>query len=147
MLDALFPTIWRNCPFWKEINDSLIIQWLEYILIKFTITLKATWSPYRTYSLNISIWAASCQNQQNGMCAQRRLRSAWASAQSDQSLRCPPEETLCPTLPTERTTKTLIRLGGCPGWSESSLGEHVILLVLSCGGSYMIPLCKLLWLI
>ena len=34
------------------------------------------------------IWAASWQNQQNGMCAQRRLRSAWASGQSDQSLRC-----------------------------------------------------------
>ena len=29
-------------------------------------------------------------------CAQRRLRSAWASAQSDQSLRCPHEETLGP---------------------------------------------------
>ena len=26
------------------------------------------------------IWATSWQNQQNGMCAQRRLRSAWASA-------------------------------------------------------------------
>ena len=23
-----------------------------------------------------------------------------------------------------RTAKTLIRLGGCPGWSESSLGTH-----------------------
>ena len=31
-------------------------------------------------------WAASWQNQQNGMCAQRKLRSAWASAHSDQSL-------------------------------------------------------------
>ena len=29
-------------------------------------------------------WAASWQNQQNGLCAQRRLRSAWAS-ESDQS--------------------------------------------------------------
>ena len=28
------------------------------------------------------------------LCAQRRLRSAWASAQSDQSLRCPHEESL-----------------------------------------------------
>ena len=46
------------------------------------------------------------------LCAQQRLRSAWASAQSDQSLRCP-----------------------CPGWSESSLGAHTILLVLSRGGS------------
>ena len=27
-------------------------------------------------------------------------------------------------------------LGGCPGWSESSLGVQVILLVLSCCGSF-----------
>ena len=32
--------------------------------------------------------------------------------------------------------KSLIKLGGCPGWSESSLGAQVILLVLSCSGSY-----------
>ena len=31
------------------------------------------------------IWATSWQNQQNGMCAQRRL---WSDSQSDQSLRC-----------------------------------------------------------
>ena len=41
-------------------------------------------------------WAALWQNQQNGMCAQRRLRSDWASTQSDQRLRCPHEESLCP---------------------------------------------------
>ena len=35
---------------------------------------------------NFSVkWAASWQNQQCGMRAQQRLRSAWASAQSDQS--------------------------------------------------------------
>ena len=67
-------------------------------------------------------WAASWQKQQNNICVQWRFRSAWASAQSDQSLRCPHEETLGPQVPTERTAKTLIRLGGCPGWSESSLG-------------------------
>ena len=32
------------------------------------------------------IWATSWQNQQTDMCALRRLRSAWAPAQSDQSL-------------------------------------------------------------
>ena len=37
------------------------------------------------------------------------------SAQSDQSLRCPHEETLGPQLPIERTAKTLIRPGACPG--------------------------------
>ena len=58
-----------------------------------------------------------------------------ASTQSDQSLRCPNEETLSPQLPTERTAKTLTRLGGCSGWFESSLGAKVILLILSWGGS------------
>ena len=58
------------------------------------------------------------------LCAQRRLRSAWVSAQSDQSLRCPHEETLGPYLLIERPAKTLFRLDGCPGWSESSLGAH-----------------------
>ena len=34
-----------------------------------------------------------------------------------------------------RTAKTLIRLDGCPGWSESSQGAHAILLVLLGTGS------------
>ena len=33
----------------------------------------------------MTIWAASWQNQQNDLCTQQRLRSAWASAQSGQS--------------------------------------------------------------
>ena len=36
----------------------------------------------------------STTKQQNDPCAQRRLRSAWTSAESDQSLHCPLEETL-----------------------------------------------------
>ena len=40
------------------------------------------------------MWAASWQNQPNDLCAQRRLRSAWTSAQSNQSLRCPNEESV-----------------------------------------------------
>ena len=39
-----------------------------------------------------------------------------------------------------RTAKTLIRLGGCPGCSDSSLGAHAILLVLSrCGSNDETP--------
>ena len=34
------------------------------------------------------IWATSWQNKQTDLCTKRRLKSAWASAQSDQSLRC-----------------------------------------------------------
>ena len=54
-------------------------------------------------------WAAARQNQQNDLCAQRRLRSA----QSDQSLCC--------ALNGQgffiRAVKALIRLNRCPGWS------------------------------
>ena len=90
-------------------------------------------------SPDLFIWAASWQNQQNGRCAQRRLRSAWASAQSDQSLCCPYKERLGPLLPIDCTAKTLIRLGGCPCWSEFSLGAHAILLVLSSSSSSSYP--------
>ena len=41
-------------------------------------------------------------------------RSAWASAQSDQSLRCPHEESWVLSYPFS-TQQTLIRLGGYPG--------------------------------
>ena len=54
----------------------------------------------------ISNEPAHDKTKKNGMCAKRRLRSAWASAQSDQSLRCPHEGSLGPLLPTERTAKT-----------------------------------------
>ena len=64
------------------------------------------------------------KTKQNDYAPTRRLRSAWASAQSDQCLRCPREESLDPELPIECTAKTLIRLGGCPGISESSLGAR-----------------------
>ena len=50
------------------------------------------------------------------LCAQRRLRSAWASAQSDQSLRCALNRWLRTQAFFMRTAKTLIRLGGRLIW-------------------------------
>ena len=48
----------------------------------------------------------------------RPVWSAWAFAQSDQSLCCPQDESLGPYLSTEHTAETLIRLGGCGVWSN-----------------------------
>ena len=53
--------------------------------------------------------------QTNDLHVQQRLRSAWASAQSDQCLFCWHEVTLGPWLPIDYTVKTLIRLGKCQG--------------------------------
>ena len=76
------------------------------------------------------IWAATWQNQQNE-CAP----SEDSDAQSDQSsLLNNMKKSWVLSYPLS-TQRRLIRLGMCPGWSESSLGA-VILLVLSCRGSY-----------
>ena len=40
-------------------------------------------------------------------------------SESDQSFRCPHEESLGPYLPTERTSKTMTWLGGC--WAKITL--------------------------
>ena len=53
------------------------------------------------YTCILDIWVQvymTCDmtKQTKWLCAQRRLRSAWASAQSDQSLHCPHEEALGP---------------------------------------------------
>ena len=61
-----------------------------------------------------------------------KTQISWAAAQSDQSLRCPPEERLDHQLRKKRTAKT-----DQTGWMpRSSLGAHVILLVLSCSSSF-----------
>ena len=61
----------------------------------------------------------------NNIYEQSRLWSACASAQSDQSLHCSYKETLHPRLPEMQPVKSLIRVRGCAGWSESSLVAHV----------------------
>ena len=64
------------------------------------------------------IWTEAQYFLQYSMYAQRRLRSACASEQSDQSLRCPPQGALDPWLRSLCHAKSLIRLHGCAGWSE-----------------------------
>ena len=44
----------------------------------------------------------------HGMLVQLRFKSVYAFGQSDQSLSCPPEETLDPWLPIECPSETLI---------------------------------------
>ena len=102
--------------FYKNVSESMSSSW----------SFKKIWQKHEamdvsktktSFSGSNDIWDAAWQNQQSDLCAQRRLWSAWAFAQSDQSLRCPHEETLGPQLPIECTAKTLIRLGGWPGWT------------------------------
>ena len=81
-------------------------------------------------------WAAARQDQKNDMCVQRRLRSAWASAQSDQGLHCPHEESLGPHLPNERTAKT-DHTGKMPRLIWVFAGRTCHFVGFSWGGSYV----------
>ena len=93
-------------------------------------------------------WAASWQNQQNDCAPSEdsdqpghllsliRVRPVWSESSliaewiaKDQSFLHADSEDSDQTGWMPR----LIRLGGYPGWSESSLGAHAILLVLSWG--------------
>ena len=91
---------------------------------------------------NFNIWACEWQNQQNDLCT---------SEDSDQpghpsslirvfSIHMKKHWVLNYLLSPEWT---LIWLGRCPSWSESLLGAHVILLVLSCSGSYTVRVKKI----
>ena len=83
-----------------------------------------------------NIWATPWQNQQNGMCAQRRLRSAWASAQYDQSSQSAWKK--LGSLPTHSAhSKDSDQTGRIPRLIWVFARRTVILLVLSRGGSYM----------
>ena len=84
------------------------------------------------------VWASAWQNQQLNLCTQQRLWSAWASTKTDQmGLHCLHEKAWVISYPLRALT--LIKLGRCPSWSESLLGAHTKLLVLSCSSSFIGP--------
>ena len=82
------------------------------------------------------IWAASWQNQQCG-CAPSEYSDEPGHPPS--LIRVFVLHSMGSKGPqfSSRGQRRLIRLGGCPGWSESSLGAHAILLGLSWDGSYL----------
>ena len=118
---------WHKFCILRRVGCSALTTFYWYGIIK------TTWL-YKSYIIDKKLkWATSWQNQQSGMCAQRRLISlgihpVWSvftvSMKKAWVLSYP-----------SSAQQSLIKLGGCPGWSESSLGAHASLLVLSWGGS------------
>ena len=103
-------SVWSGSPMLAR----LCIFWAHYS--KFRII-----TAFFEVSKFFKIWAMTWQNHQSG-CAPSEDSDRLGHLPSLISLRCPHEESSGPYLPIEQTAKTLIRLGGCPGWSESSLG-------------------------
>ena len=67
--------------------------------------------------------AIAWQNQQNDLCAQRNLRSAWASAQSDQRLRWVKDQTF---IDADSEDKRMLRLIWVFAWRTCSIVGFVM---------------------
>ena len=85
----------------KPIGETA--RWLQRHIFVVSVVARAT-----------KKWAKTWESvNSDKLCAQRRLKSTCASAQSDQSLRCPFEETLHLWLCKMHPLKILIRLSEC----------------------------------
>ena len=83
---------------------------------------------------SLQIWTAAQQNLQNDPCVQRRLRSAWVDQPKHPATLI--RDQWVTKGPMFLHSDSVDWSDWAEGWSESSLGAVVILLVLSCGGSY-----------
>ena len=94
----------RHWSDWADAQADLSLRWahshfvgfvtrqLNFHVFPFFLLVKEGCDHWLCHSLEIR--AAAWQNQQNDMCAQRRLISALASTQPDRSLRSPLEKVL-----------------------------------------------------
>ena len=88
-------------------HDQLVRSYVNECIAK-TCLCKNYISNISKPYIYIYTWAASAKTYLLIMCAKRRLKSACASAQSDQSLRCSNEDPLHPRLSKMRQVKILI---------------------------------------
>ena len=113
-----------------------ILYWVTcYCLYPFI----CTWTKWIWSRDTHIILAAPCQNVSSGICGQRRPRSAYASAQSDQGLHCPLTELL-------NTTEYVNgeQMPGCYfAHAQADLNTHfahVRMYFFACSGPYIVDL-------
>ena len=138
MVETLGESEVQRLFFQRFSTDLQTVIYKQQITASINLFLKYTW---------ISRSLARYMSRRNTKPTKLPVRPA--KTQSDQSLCHPHEESLGPWLPNECTAKTLIRPGGCQGWSEWAnvwsegwLGAQVILSVLLCCSSYDSPVWK-----
>ena len=77
-------------------GSSVLKCWINTVYISVPVPRKFTVNCLRWCNFQANCMSRNMTKPIKWLCAQRRLRSAWASAQSDQNLRCPQEEALDP---------------------------------------------------
>ena len=86
---------------------------------------------------DITIWAPSNENVSSGVCDQLRFKPACAATETSQNLEILDLETRDIILSKEQTTKALIRLRGCAGWSAPLLFAYGIRHIFAWPGPFV----------
>ena len=89
-LNGILSNIFKDARFWRPPFQGLtFLKWAASQKIIESANVQAELHLCFQMSLtgqqSLKFWAAAQQNQQNDLCTQQRLRSAWAFTQSDQS--------------------------------------------------------------
>ena len=98
-------------------NDD-ILMWTMFIRKKFllVVIILSVWCRL--------IWAMTWQNQQNGCASKEDLDQPGHPPSLIRVFTVRMKKPWVLSYPLSTQWRLLIRLGGCPGWSESSLGAH-----------------------
>ena len=107
------------------------------ILCTYGMLLKCTRSYCKHYHCS-DIWASSWENVSSGVSDQVRLKLTCSATEASMRLEILVTETSDVILSRQRTTKALIRLRGCAGWSEPLLFAYNIRHVFSWPGSFVL---------
>ena len=109
-----------RCPGW------LSLRWAHNHTIDFAVSRLKFWCQ----QTNLGNYARTWQNQQNDLCAQRKLRSTWAPTKSNQSLLSAWRKLGC------LAVHEVHSKDWCPGCADAQAEPNqVILLVLLCSSS------------
>ena len=89
--------------------------------------LRWIWKWWKRFLLSTGLnWATTWENVSSGVCDQVRLKLACSATEATMRLEFLVTETRDITLCRQRTTKALIRLRGCAGWSAPLLFAYDI---------------------
>ena len=115
----------------KQQYINVVCEWFcaaDSYTCEFKLNRLSTYYAYDQGSASVietGIWPVTWENVPSDMCARQRLKLACASVQSDQSHRCPHEETFRPWLSKKYAQWRFWSDCACAVWSESSLGKHM----------------------
>ena len=114
-----------------QVKLKITFWWIGASLIVFGV-ISIVYPMYYngTYLKHIGKWTAMSEDVPSYMWDERRLKSTCACAQSDQSIRCPHEETLHSWLSKMRPVTILIRMreNACPKVRFPTFGSLVFVL-------------------